>query len=126
MSESYSFPGITKFVSGEGVRPSFEAKVTSSWLMSRLVDALAQIPPARPEHRAEMFAEARAVILAMNSCTLTATAAFDEVFRMAPPLPSPDDPAPSSDDPFTATRQRPTGHSEPIPADDDPRQRKAK
>jgi hypothetical protein len=107
---------MPKFVAGEGLTPSLAAHIVGSrnWFMGRVIDALSQIPTARPEHRAEMFAVARQAIAAMHASTLTAVAAFDEVMRECPPPPTADDPKAGAGDPFATMRVRPAEDT-PLP-----------
>ncbi len=119
MSEPYRFPGIADFVKRDGLNPTFAAKIPGLWFVARVADALAQIPTAKPEHRADMYGSARQAIAALHSALGTAVAAFDQVMANCPPLADPDDPPIPQIDPFTLTRE-PVADPAPV-SDEDPK-----
>ncbi len=112
MNESYVYPGMPAFLVSEGVMPSFVGKITSSFLVSRVNDALSQIPATAPANRAGMYDEARALIHALNCCTQTVLAAFDDVMKHCPPLKDEEVPD-ATIDPHAAKRPLPE-HDTPL------------
>jgi hypothetical protein len=80
----YRFTGISDFVAAEGIKPSFAAKIPSLFLVGRVADALSQIPTAKPEHRAEMYAGAREAIEALKASVATVEAAYAHVLAACP------------------------------------------
>jgi hypothetical protein len=77
--QPYRFPGIRSFVAGEGLPPSFAAKITADWFVSRSADALAQAAEAAPENREAILEQHHHARAALAACLATVDAAFSEV-----------------------------------------------
>ncbi len=84
MPHPYRFSGITDFVSAEGLPPSAAGKIPGLFFIRCLSDALGQIPEARPEHRAGMYAVADDAIAGLKAAVATAESAYAHVLNACP------------------------------------------
>ncbi len=86
MAEPENFPGMTAFVVGDGLRPSFASRIVGNWFVARVGEMLSQIATTPPEQRAAMYAEARHALLAVHQCEATCLAAIDWMTARHPPM----------------------------------------
>lgn len=106
MPDDYRFPGITGFLGAHGLQGSPLSKAPGTWFIARAVDALSQLPHARPEHRQAMLDVALAHRNEMAAALAGLDAAIEEVRRHCcrplPPKKASPPPPPTSNAPASS------------------------
>lgn len=80
----YRFSGISDFIAGDGVKPSFAVKIPGLFFVGRVSDALSQIPTTEAKNRADMYAVADEAIAALKAAVVTVEAAYAHVRAACP------------------------------------------